>query len=154
MLSAPHPQAARIRMGLPNRARRVATVARAPSPAQAGFTLIELLVVMAIIALLLTIAVPRYWQSTDKARESVLRQDLAHMRVAIDQYHADRGRYPDSIEDLVEKKYLKAIPRDPMTESAQSWVVVPPPDPANGSIYDVRSGAPGTARDGTRYGEW
>ncbi len=153
-LSATHPQTACIRSGFPDRARRGGSVARGSGLAQYAFTLIELLVVMAIIALLLTIAMPRYWQSTDKARESVLRQDLAHMRVAIDQYHADRGRYPDSIEDLVEKKYLKAIPRDPMTESAQTWVVVPPPDASNGSIYDVRSGAPGTARDGTRYSDW
>ncbi|MEO8163815.1 MAG: prepilin-type N-terminal cleavage/methylation domain-containing protein [Betaproteobacteria bacterium] len=121
---------------------------------RAGFTLIELLVVMAIIALLLTIAVPRYWKSTDKAKEAVLKQDLAHMRVAIDQFHADRGKYPESIGDLVDKKYLKAVPRDPMTESAQTWVVVPPPDPATGSIYDIKSGAVGTAIDGRSYSEW
>ncbi len=150
-----HWRTARERMALINRrATRGSSVARGLDVARTGFTLIELLVVMAIIALLLTIAVPRYWHTTDKAREVVLRQDLAHMRVAIDQYHADRGKYPDSIEELAEKQYLKSIPRDPMTESAQTWVVVPPPDPATGALYDVRSGAAGTARDGTRYGEW
>jgi general secretion pathway protein G len=119
-----------------------------------GFTLIELLVVMAIIALLLTIAVPRYWHSTDKAKEAVLKEDLAQMRVAIDQYHADRGKYPDRLEDLVERKYLRAIPRDPLTESAGSWIVVAPSEPGSGAVFDVRSGAQGTAIDGRSFGEW
>lgn len=119
-----------------------------------AFTLIELLVVMAVIALLLTIAVPRYWHSADKAKEAVLRQDLAQMRTAIDQFHADRGRYPDRLEDLVERKYLRAIPPDPITESRTSWIVVPPPAPEPGAVGDVRSGAPGTAADGTSFREW
>jgi general secretion pathway protein G len=119
-----------------------------------GFTLIELIVVMAIIALLLTIAVPRYWHSTDKAKEAVLKQDLAQMRVAIDQYHADRGKYPDRLEDLVDRKYLRTIPPDPLTESNTTWMIVPPPDPGSGSVYDVKSGASGTAIDGRNYSEW
>jgi general secretion pathway protein G len=119
-----------------------------------GFTLIELIVVMAIIALLLTIAVPRYWHSTDKAKEAVLKQDLAQMRVAIDQYHADRGKYPDRLEDLVDRKYLRTIPPDPLTESNTTWMIVPPPDPGSGSVYDVKSGASGTAIDGRNYREW
>jgi general secretion pathway protein G len=120
----------------------------------AGFTLIELIVVMAIIALLLTIAVPRYWHSTERAKEAVLKEDLAQMRVAIDQYHADRGKYPDSLEDLVERKYLRTIPRDPMTDSATSWIVVSPSDAGEGAVYDIKSGAPGTGIDGKNFNEW
>ncbi|MFL6582790.1 MAG: type II secretion system protein [Burkholderiales bacterium] len=119
-----------------------------------GFTLIELLVVMAIIALLLTIALPRYWHSTDRAKEAVLKEDLAQIRIAIDQYHADRGKYPDRLEDLVERKYLRSVPRDPLTESTSSWVVVSPSEPTAGAVYDIRSGAAGTASDGRNYSEW
>src|SRR3954468_12774447 len=119
-----------------------------------GFTLIELLVVMAIIALLLTIALPRYWHSTDRAKESVLKQDLAQMRIAIDQYYADRGKYPDRLEDLVEKKYLRTVPRDPLTESTATWVVVSPSEATAGAVYDIKSGASGTASDGRNYSEW
>ena len=119
-----------------------------------GFTLIELLVVMTIIAVLLTIAVPRYFHSTDKAKEAVLRQDLAQFRIAIDQYHADRGKYPNQLEDLVEKKYLRNIPQDPVTESTATWIVVPPADSASGQVYDVKSGAQGAGIDGKQYSEW
>jgi general secretion pathway protein G len=121
---------------------------------RSGFTLIELLVVMAIIALLLTIALPRYWHSTDRAKESVLKQDLAQIRIAIDQYHADRGKYPDRLEDLVEKKYLRTVPRDPLTESPSTWVVVSPSEATAGAVYDIKSGASGTASDGRNYSEW
>jgi general secretion pathway protein G len=119
-----------------------------------AFTLIELLVVMAIIALLLTIAVPRYFHSTDRAKEAVLKEDLAQMRDAIDKYYGDRGRYPDSLDDLVEKKYLRRIPADPITESVQTWVSVLPEETGKGEVSDVKSGAPGTALDGTSYGDW
>lgn len=119
-----------------------------------GFTLIELLVVMAIIAVLLTIALPRYFHSLDKAREAVLKEDLAQMRIAIDQYHADRGKYPDRLEDLVDKRYLRSIPPDPITESTSTWVAIPPSDPALGQVYDIKSGAQGTAMDGRQYGDW
>ena len=121
---------------------------------RSGFTLIELLVVMAIIALLLSIAVPRYWHSTDKAKEAVLKENLAQMRIAIDQYHADRGKYPDRLEDLVERKYLRNIPRDPVTESSESWITVAPPDPASGAVYDIKSGAQGNSIDGKSFSEW
>jgi len=124
-----------------------------PRPSKA-FTLIELLVVMAIIAVLLTIALPRYFHSVDKAKEAVLRQDLSQMRTAIDQYHADRGKYPDRLEDLVDGKYLRSIPQDPITESMTSWVAVAPSDSALGRVYDIKSGAQGTAMDGGRYGDW
>jgi len=119
-----------------------------------GFTLIELLVVMAIIALLLTIAVPRYFASVDHAREVSLRQSLCVMRDAIDKMHADRGVYPETLEDMVARKYLRAVPVDPMTDSAESWQIVPPPDGKPGGVYDVRSGSTRLAMDGTSFQEW
>ena len=120
----------------------------------AAFTLIELLVVMAIIATLLTLAAPRYFGSVDKSKEAVLRQDLAILRDSLDKYYGDTGRYPDALEDLVTKKYLRNIPVDPITESNATWVVVPPGDPAKGMVYDVKSGAQGQATDGSAYGSW
>jgi len=119
-----------------------------------GFTLIELLVVMAVIGLLLSLAAPRYFRSVDLAREAALRQDLAVMRDAIDKHFADTGRYPASLEELATRRYLRRVPVDPITESADSWVVVPPADSALGAVYDVASGAPGTARDGSAYASW
>lgn len=120
-----------------------------------GFTLIELLVVMAIIATLLSIAGPRYLRSADDAREAALKSNLAQMRQAIDHFHADRGTYPQALPDLVEKRYLRAIPVDPMTESAQTWQLLPVPGAEDaGAIYDIRSGAPGTSRLGEAYANW
>lgn len=119
-----------------------------------GFTLIELLAVMAIIALLLTIAVPRYFGSVDRSRETILRQDLVTMREALDKYYGDTGQYPDQLEDLTAKKYLRAIPRDPITESDTTWVVIPPTNGVKGAVYDVKSGATGNGLDGTAYSEW
>ena len=119
-----------------------------------GFTLIELLVVMAIIATLLAVSVPRYFRSVDHAREAALRQDLAVMRDAIDKHHADTGRYPGALDELVAKRYLRRIPVDPITESADSWVVAPPADRESGAVYDVASGAPGNGRDGTPFSSW
>jgi general secretion pathway protein G len=119
-----------------------------------AFTLIELLIVMSIIAMLLTIAVPRYLHSADRAKEAVLKEDLAQMRSAIDKYYGDRGRYPDSLDDLVERKYLRRVPADPITDSVQTWVSVPPAETGKGMVYDVKSGATGTAQDGTHYGDW
>jgi general secretion pathway protein G len=119
-----------------------------------GFTLIELLVVMAIIATLLTIALPRYFGSVDKSKEVTLRQSLNVMRDAIDKFYADNGRYPDKLEELAEKRYIRAVPVDPITDSAATWVPVPSPDPAaKGSVYDVRSGAEGKASDGKPFAE-
>lgn len=119
-----------------------------------GFTLIELMVVMSIIALLLTIAVPRYLSSVERSKEAVLHSDLFIMREAIDKYYGDRARYPDALEQLVTDKYLRSLPQDPFTESSTSWVVVPPDDPAKGGVFDVKSGAEGEAQDGSRYQEW
>lgn len=119
-----------------------------------GFTLIELLVVMAIIGLLISLAVPRYFSSVDRSKEAVLHSDLTTMRDAIDKFQGDRGKYPENLQDLVGKGYLRAVPRDPITESAATWVVVPPADPTQGGVYDVKSGAPGKGLDGTEYGTW
>jgi general secretion pathway protein G len=121
-----------------------------------GFTLVELLVVMAIIAVLLTIAVPRYFGSVDRSKEAVLKQSLSVMRDAIDKFYADNGRYPERLEDLVEKRYIRQLPVDPITESAASWIVVPAPadGAVKGNVYDVKSGAQGAGIDGTNFGDW
>ena len=119
-----------------------------------GFTLIELLVVMTIIALLLTLAVPRYFHSVEKSKETVLRDNLSIVRESLDKYYADLGKYPDALDDLVTKKYLRSVPRDPVTETSTTWVIVAPTDSNKGAIYDIKSGAPGKARDGSLYAEW
>lgn len=118
-----------------------------------GFTLIELLIVLAIIATLLTIAVPRYFGSLESSKETTLKQSLAVMRDAIDKHLGDTGRYPASLDELVSKRYLRAVPVDPITERNDSWQTVAA-DPAKGGISDVRSGAPGDGRDGTPYASW
>jgi general secretion pathway protein G len=119
-----------------------------------GFTLIELLVVLAIIATLLTIALPRYFSSVEKSKEAVLRENLYVTRDAIGKYYSDKGKYPESIEALVTEKYLRGIPTDPVTDSTTTWVILPPEDPKKGAVYDVKSGAPGKASDGTLFSEW
>jgi general secretion pathway protein G len=120
---------------------------------RAGFTLIELTIVLALVALLATLAVPRYFASVERARESVLRDNLRAMRDAIDHYYADHGRYPESLDALAARRYLREIPPDPVTGSAATWVVVAPPADAASpaGVFDVRSGAPGEAQDGTPY---
>lgn len=119
-----------------------------------GFTLIELLIVMAIIATLLTIGVPRYFASVERSKEAVLRENLRLMRDAIDKYYADNGRYPDTVETLASRRYLRAVPVDPITENATSWVTIgPPEEPARGGIYDIRSGAAGNTVNGVPYGQ-
>ncbi|MBS1191796.1 MAG: type secretion system protein [Rhodocyclaceae bacterium] len=124
------------------------------NPAQAAFTLVELLVVMAIIATLLAIAVPRYFSSLEKSRETALRQSLSVMREAIDRHYGDLGRYPDSLQELVSRRYLRSLPVDPVTGQADTWVTVAPEDSGKGNVRDVNSGAPGSGRDGTPYGSW
>ncbi len=120
-----------------------------------GFTLIELLVVLAIIGTLITIALPKYLHSVQRSREAVLHQDLRVMRTAIDQYVADTGRFPQSLDDLVKQRYLRSLPEDPVTGSATSWVSVAPPEGvALAGVYDVRSGADGYSSDGTAYAQW
>jgi len=105
-----------------------------------GFTLIEMLVVMTLIALLLTLAVPRYFSSLDNGRQTVQRQNLATMRDAIDKFYGDQGRYPDTLDELVVKRYLRSVPIDPVTETS-NWVVSAPVDPTQGAVYDVQAPA-------------
>ncbi len=121
----------------------------------AGFTLIELMVVLAVIALLLSVAVPRYFHSVNLARESVLRANLAATRDALDKYFGDTGSYPDSLEQLVQSRYLRALPVDPITESVTTWSVIAPAQPERaGAVFDLRSGASGKASDGSNYSDW
>ena len=123
--------------------------------AQHAFTLIELIIVLAILSLLLTIAVPRYFAHIERAKEATLKQDLAVMRDAIDKFHGDKGRYPDSLEELVTLRYIRSVPVDPITESVSTWKVVPPTDTeAKGAVYDVKSGAEGNGQDGKPFAEW
>ena len=125
-----------------------------PQTKKSGFTLIELLVVLAVIATLLTLAVPRYFSSLEKSREAVLQQNLAMLRETLDKYYGDKGKYPDALDELVSSKYLRSVPVDPITDSSATWIIIPPDQPEMGGVYDVRSGAPGIARDGTEYRSW
>ncbi len=119
-----------------------------------GFTLIELLVVMAIIATLMTIAMPRYFNSLESSREATLRQSLAVLRESLDHFYGDTGHYPDSLEQLVELRYLRNTPVDPIIERSDAWQLVPPPEGVAGGVADIKSGATGRARDGSLYAEW
>jgi general secretion pathway protein G len=135
-----------------------------PQPARnrsrvAGFTLIELLIVLALISILAAMGVVQYKNGVRHSQESVLRTDLFRMRDAIDQYYADKNKYPASLETLVSDGYMRKIPQDPITQSAESWQTEPAePDPSNPTaepgIYNVKSGAQGTALDGTNYSDW
>jgi general secretion pathway protein G len=122
--------------------------------ASRAFTLVELLVVMAILALLLSIAVPRYMRSVEQSRETVLRANLALTRHMLDKFYEDNGKYPDALDDLVSNKYLRSLPTDPIAGGNTSWIVVHPQAADQGAVYDIRSGAAGTALDGTSYGDW
>ena len=124
-----------------------------------GFTLIELIVVMSLIILLATIGLTAYRSSVQRGREAVLREDLYRMRDAIDQYYADKNKYPADLNELVSGSYMRRVPVDPMTQSADTWQVVPAePDPNNPStepgIYNVTSGSEAVALDGTKYSDW
>jgi general secretion pathway protein G len=111
-----------------------------------GFTLVELMVVLAVIALLLSVVVPDYVGRMRRAEEAVLQQNLALMRDALDKHYADAGKYPTTLDELVAKRYLRAIPKDPFTQSAGTWVAVPPQDVKKGNVWDVKSGAKGYER--------
>lgn len=124
------------------------------TPAHKGFTLIELLVVMAIIGTLLVIAVPRYFHSVDRSKEAVLKENLSVTRQALDKFYGDHGRYPDTLQELVGRKYLRSLPYDPITESFTEWRIVSPDSPDKGGVYDLKSGAQGSGLDGTEYGSW
>lgn len=121
--------------------------------------MIELLVVMVLIVILATIGMAQYRSSVIHAREATLKEDLFRMRDAIDQYYSDKGKYPSSLQDLVSEKYLRSIPVDPFTNSADTWREVPAePDPTNPTVqpgvYDVKSGSELRALDGTSYSDW
>jgi general secretion pathway protein G len=103
-----------------------------------GFTLIELIVVMAVIALLLTLAVPRYFNAIDNSKAAVQRQNIAVLRDSIDKFFGDNGRYPENLAELVSKRYLREVPQDPLTEDS-NWVIVPPQDITLGAVYDIKS---------------
>ena len=117
-----------------------------------GFTLIELLVVLSIVSLLLTLAVPRYFQSIDAARDAVLVDNLRTAREVLDKFYGDTGRYPDSLDELVEKNYLKTLPFDPIRASSSAWVVEPPKEGTKGKVYNLRSSASGSNHLGVAYG--
>jgi general secretion pathway protein G len=126
---------------------------------QSGFTLIEILIVIVLIFVLAGIALIQYQKSVTRAKEAVLKEDLFRLRDAIDQFYADKNKYPQSLEELVTEKYIRAVPADPFTQSAETWqTVMSEPDPLNPSaqpgVYDVKSGYEGTALDGTNYSEW
>jgi general secretion pathway protein G len=125
----------------------------------AGFTLIELLVVISLVMTLSSIALVQYSNGTRRTKEAVLKQDLFRMRDAIDQFYADKNKYPASLDELVTEKYLRSVPDDPFTNSKDTWrTVMSDPDPLNPTaqpgVYDVKSGSEETALDGTRYSDW
>ena len=129
------------------------------SSRDAGFTLIELLIVISIILILSAMSIAQYRNSVTLAKEAALRSDLFFMRDAIDQYYADKGQYPAALDALVSEGYMRKIPVDPITNSADSWTTIPSePDPNNPTaapgIYDVKSGSDGTALDGSKYSDW
>jgi general secretion pathway protein G len=111
-----------------------------------GFTLVELMVVLTVIALLLSVVVPNYMGKMRRAEEAVLQENLLLMRESLDKHYADTGRYPATLDELVAKHYLRAIPKDPFTQSAATWVAVPPADSRKGNVWDVRSAAKGYER--------
>lgn len=137
--------------------RRKANLARR---ATAGFTLMELMIVVALISVLAGMGVVQYRNQVVRTKEAVLKEDLFRMRDAIDQYYADKAKYPASLEALVADGYLRAVPKDPMTESADTWQVEQAePDPNNPGgelgIYNVKSGSEGESPfEGTKYNEW
>jgi general secretion pathway protein G len=125
----------------------------------AGFTMIELLVVISIIVILASMGMVQYRNSVVRAREAVLKEDLFRMRDAIDQYYADKNKYPSSLEDLVTDGYLREIPIDPITQSKDTWQPVNAEPNVNDAtavpgVYDVKSGSEEMALDGTRYADW
>ncbi|MDR1276062.1 MAG: type II secretion system GspH family protein [Candidatus Accumulibacter sp.] len=130
------------------------TQAWAGSALARGFTLIEMIVAMAVVALLLSIATPRYFSSVDRSRETVLKQNLKVMRDVIDKFYVDQGRYPEALEELVAKKYLRVLPVDPMTGSEKTWVAVASSNPDIPGIADVKSGAEGASSEGEAFRDW
>lgn len=126
-----------------------------PKKYKLGFTLIEILVVLAIIATLLSLVTPRYFSTVDRSKETVLRHDLNVVRDAIDKFYSDNNRFPNTLADLVQRKYIRNVPVDPITESRITWIFTPPPDIyIKGLIADIHSGSAALASDGTPYASW
>jgi len=125
-------------------------------PRSRGFTLIEILIVISIIGILITLAQPSYQRAVTSAREATLKENLFVLRDVLDQFYADNAKYPAALADLVEKRYLRRVPLDPTTRSAETWVLVRAQDDKgqDAGIFDVKSGSDGTAIDGTRYADW
>ena len=121
--------------------------------AKRGFTLIELLVVLAIVALLLSISAPRYFRSIDTAKEIILTENLRLTRETIDKFFADTGRYPETLDELVDKQYLRAAPVDPVADSSATWILEMPEDAERSGVQNLRSGASGQTRDGRPFSE-
>lgn len=119
-----------------------------------GFTLIELLVVLSVIALLLTLAMPRFFKSIDTSRDKALKQDLSVLREAIDKYYGDHSRYPDTLQNLVDGHYIRSIPIDPVTDSSDTWILVPPKHEVKGQLFDIKSGATGISYEGKSYDQY
>ena len=124
------------------------------SRSRRGFTLIELLVVMTIIGVLLTIAVPRYFRTVERSKETVLRRDLSTIRDSIDRYYGDLGQYPDALAALVDKHYIRNVPVDPFTKSAATWLIVESDDPDHPGVRDIHSGSPDSGADGSPFVSW
>lgn len=119
-----------------------------------GFTLIELLVVLAVLAILAGITAPLYLDRVADARETTLRHNLVGLREAIDQFYRDKGRYPKALDELVEARYVRRIPEDPITGRNDTWQLVPAREGQAQAVFDVKSGATGRARDGSVYAQW
>jgi general secretion pathway protein G len=139
--------------------RSLSSASRPMHSRDSGWTLIELLVVLSIILILAAMALTQYRNSVLYAKEAALRSDLYLMRDAIDQYYADKGKYPETLDALVSERYLRAIPRDPITASTDTWQTEQAERDAGtvasqAGIINVKSGSPDTALDGSRYGEW
>lgn len=127
---------------------------RAPSRFRQGFTLIELMVVLAVLAILASITVPLYLDRVDDARETALRHNLVGLRQSIDQFYRDKGRYPSTLDELVQTRYVRSIPEDPITQRADTWITVPAHEGETNTVFDVKSGASGRAKDGSDYAQW
>lgn len=136
--------------------RGSASAPRGSRLAARGFTLIEILIVITIIGILITLAQPNFNRAVTAAKEATLKENLFIFRDVIDQFYADNTKYPASLSELVEKGYIRQVPKDPVTGSADTWVLVPATDEQGqpAGVYDVRSGSDRTARDGSRYADW